>query len=67
MITYRQLAKKIATMTEEQLDSHVTVHLDSVDEFFPVDHYELNDAEQEDDRLDDGHPVLVVFDDGEPE
>jgi hypothetical protein len=48
-------------MNEEQLDSNVTIHLDSIDEFLPVHHAELvNDNEE--DRLDDGHPVLIVFD-----
>jgi hypothetical protein len=61
MITYRQLQQYIEKMNEEQLDSNVTIHLDSIDEFLPVHHAELvNDNEE--DRLDDGHPVLIVFD-----
>lgn len=60
-MTYGQLKDYIDRMNPEQLASTVTIHLDSVDEFFPVDHAELvND--QEEDRLDDGHPILVVFD-----
>jgi len=48
-------------MTPKQLESNVTIHLDSIDEFFPVDHAELvNDNEE--DRLNDGHPVLIVLD-----
>lgn len=61
MITYREMGEKINRMTDEQLDSHMTVHLQSKDEFFAVDHYELTD-DQEEDRLDDGHPILVVLD-----
>ena len=48
-------------MTEEQLDCDVTIHLHSKDEFYAIDHIELVSA-QEEDRLDDGHPVLIVFD-----
>lgn len=58
---YRDLLRKCEQMTDEQLDMDVTVHLSSCDEFFNVDHLELTD-DQEEDRLDDGHPVLVIFD-----
>lgn len=61
MITYRQLQTIISRMNEEQLDCTATIHLHSKDEFYAVDHIELV-SEQEEDRLDDGHPVLVVFD-----
>lgn len=61
MITYRELNVLINKMTDEQLDCNVTVCLED-DELFQVNHLELNDADQEDDRLDDGHPVLIVFD-----
>ena len=61
MFTWRELLEKISKMTDEQLNSTVTVHAQSIDEFIPVDHFELNDS-QEDDRLDDGHPFLVIFD-----
>lgn len=58
MITYRQLQDYISRMTEEQLNANVTVWID--DEFLSVDHAELvNDNEE--DRLDDGHPILVVL------
>jgi len=60
MITYRELNVLINKMTDEQLDCNVTVCLED-DELFPVNHLEINDADQEDDRLDDGHPVLIVF------
>lgn len=62
-MNWRALKIKISRMTDEQLDMDVTVHLSSFDECFPVDHLELSD-ENEDDRLDDGSPVLVVFDGG---
>lgn len=51
-------------MTADQLVSDVTIHLHSQDEYYSVDHYELTD-DNEEDRLDDGDPFLVVLD-GEP-
>lgn len=60
MITYRILREKIDQMTSDQLDSAVTAHLGLCDEFVPVDHLELVDS-NEDDRLDDGHPVLIIL------
>lgn len=59
-MTYRELSEWIQQMTPVQLDSTVTVHLGEEDEFYPVDHGELTN-DQEEDRLDDGHPYLVVF------
>lgn len=58
---YRELLDKCIRMTKEQLDMDVTVHVASSDEFFGVDHLELTD-DQEEDRLDDGHPILVIID-----
>lgn len=58
---YRDLLDKCEQMSEEQLNMDVTVHVASSDEFFKVDHLELTD-DQEDDRLNDGHPILVIFD-----
>lgn len=61
MITYKQLQQAIARMNDAQLNCNAVIHLHSKDEFYAVDHIELV-SEQEEDRLDDGHPVLVVFD-----
>jgi hypothetical protein len=47
-------------MTPDQLDSAVTAHLGLCDEYVPVDHLELVDS-NEDDRLGDGHPVLIIL------
>lgn len=62
---YRDLLDKCKRMTEEQLNMDVTIHVNKLtvsdDEFLKVDHLELIDV-QEDDRLDDGHPILVIFD-----
>ena len=60
-MTWLKLKQYIERMTQEQLNQDVTIHLDSKDEFFAVDHAELCDSNEED-RLDDGHPYLVVFD-----
>ncbi len=60
--TYEQLAEYIERMTPEQRQMSVTIHLNSTDEYYPVDHAELTN-DQEEDRLDDGHPVLIVLDD----
>ncbi len=59
-MTYKQLAEKILnTFTDEQLNSDVTVHTSSADEFHRVDHMELvNDNEE--DRLPDGFPILCI-------
>lgn len=63
-ITWNELYAKIMRMNSAQLATDVTIHLQSDDEFYPADHLELvNDNEE--DRLDDGHPFLVVLD-GEP-
>jgi hypothetical protein len=62
-MTWRELREKIDAMTFEQVISAVTIHLHSRDEYYAVDHFELvNDNEE--DRLDDGHPFLVVLDTG---
>ena len=61
IMIWAQLQAKIAAMTEEQLLSDVTVYINRSDEFIPVEHFELcNDNEE--DRLDDGHPYLVLRD-----
>jgi len=57
-MNYLQLQEYISRMTPEQLNCTVTVWFD--DEFFPVDHAELTN-DNEEDRLDDGHPILVVL------
>ena len=57
---WSELKIKIDAMTDSQLDSDVTVFLDETDEFIRADHFELcNDNEE--DRLDDGHPYLVIL------
>ena len=66
-MTYKQLAEKIlSTFTQEQLSSDITIYLSSQDEFYKIDHLELTNDEEED-RLDDAHPILVVIDEINPE
>ncbi len=71
MITWKQLEAYIGRMTEHQKNKNVVIHLNSKDEFInvdearnvelAVDHAELVDS-NEDDRLEDGYPILVVID-----
>ncbi len=56
-MTYRQLAREIAGMAEEQKDMSVTVFVPGIDELYPVDVIsEYNNS----DVLDIGHPVLNI-------
>lgn len=59
-MTYEQLKEKIMQMTAEQLACDVTVFNGNDDEYYPIDHLELTN-DQEDDRLDDGHPFMVML------
>lgn len=55
---YKELLLKCQQMNNEQLNMDVVVHIHHMDEIFKIDHIELvND--QEEDRLDDGHPLLI--------
>lgn len=58
-MTYADLADKISRMTKEQYFSDVTIYLSSKDECYKVDRLEFTD-EQEEDRLDNGHPILIL-------
>ena len=60
-MTYAQLAEKISTMTEDQLNSDVTVYVSGVDEFYSVvDDYPFLISCDDTDVLDIGHPYLVI-------
>ncbi len=63
-MTYLELADKISRMTKEQAYSEVMIHLSSKDEYYKVDHIDITD-ENEEDRLEDGYPALIVGDDWE--
>jgi hypothetical protein len=61
-MTYKELAEKILnTFNDDQLYYDVTIHLGSNDEYYKIDDLALTNDEEED-RLDDGHPILVVLD-----
>ena len=61
-LTFKQLAAEINSMTEEQQNSTVTVHVSGVGEFYAV----VDDCplcfvdESKEDTLDNGHPYLVI-------
>lgn len=55
--TYRELAKRISQMTDEQKDSNVTVHVQSNDEWHPVQSIEITNVC---DVLDDNHLYLEI-------
>ncbi len=59
-ITYRELAEQIGRMTDAQKDSDVTIHDETIDEFFPVTTFVSNwlDNDPADGVLDDDHPYL---------
>jgi len=58
-MNWNDLRKKTDAMDASQLFMDVVVYCNGSDEFMPVSHFELcNDTEE--DRLDDGHPYLVL-------
>lgn len=62
-MTYKELLEELKTLTDEQLNGDVVVHLTGVDEFVPV-HGVCVAVDDECDVLDQGHIVLV---NGHPE
>jgi len=56
-MTYRELQKKLATLTEEQLSCDVTVWLGTTDEY--CNRIELR-IQDEDDVVDKDHPLIFV-------
>lgn len=58
-MTYKELAKQIAEMSEEQQNCDVTIHLIVTHEFLasPLVSY----ATESNDVLDEGHPCLPVL------
>lgn len=56
-MTYKELAKSISNMTEDQQNCDVTVYVEGLDEFYPVKVLDFQDIS---DVLDEGHPVLIV-------
>ena len=60
-ITYRDLLNRLKKLNEDQLNSDITVQIDS--EFYKATMY-LTDKEV--DILDEGHPVIASFDTSVP-
>ena len=54
-MTYRELLTHIEDLEEEQLDFKVMGYVD--EEFYSISKIEIKDKN---DRLDDGHPYLIV-------
>lgn len=63
-MTWDDLAEYIATLTDEQRQTDVTVYVDGPDEAYPVtDMREVGPGSELGDLdgvLDDGHPYMVV-------
>ncbi len=55
-MTYRELIKKLSKLSDDQLDSDVTIHTDN-DEYFQA---KLNISDETCDVLDEGHPYLAI-------
>ena len=56
-MTYRELIKELQTLSDEQLDSDLTVHLINDDEYLPATFGIAADSEG---VLDDNHPVFAI-------
>ena len=60
-MTYAQLAEKIRVMSDEQLNSDITVYVSGVDEFYSAVYYYPFSVSCDDTYvLDIGHPYLVI-------
>ena len=56
-LTYKKLFDFIYKMTPEQLNMNVSVYVNDMDEYLPLQHVTFVDY---DDVLDKGHPLLIV-------
>jgi uncharacterized GH25 family protein len=61
-ITYKELAERIAKLSPEWQNAHVTVSCDASEEIIPVNYFHQI---RDDDRvaggvLDEGHPILAI-------
>ena len=57
-MTYAQLKKYISFFTPEQLNQDVTIYVNDMDEFYPVESIQVSDETI--DVLDSDHVFLVV-------
>lgn len=56
-MTYKELLKRLSTLTPEQLNCDVTVELEVQDECYPA---ELRICGPDHELLDEDHPVIFV-------
>lgn len=54
---YRELQAAMATWTDEQLDSDITIEVSWDNECYPA---ELRIADEEHDSLDENHPIIYA-------
>jgi hypothetical protein len=55
-MTYRELLDRLEGLSDDELDSDVTVYDYEMDEYFPSTDLTFS----VDDVLDDGHPILLI-------
>lgn len=58
-MTYRDIAQKIAEMTEFQKDNDAAVHIQYYNEYIPI--IRMDESEEENDVFDEGHPYFVCI------
>lgn len=56
-LTYRQLLRVLLDLPLERLDDTATVYVSHLDEFYPI---QMADTEEADDVLDEGHLFLAI-------
>jgi hypothetical protein len=56
-MNYKQLLKQLKSLTKEQLQQTVTIHIQHVDEYYAIAN---TDTTTEDDVLEEGHFFLVL-------
>lgn len=60
-MTYADLLENLKALTAEQLNMDVTVLVSGVDEIYaPREDYPWAFSTEDDDRLDPGHPYIVI-------
>jgi len=61
-MTFRDMAKQIESMTDEQKDCDISVYYGDVDEFFPIECQTrvVTEGDLGDGVLDIGHPYLII-------
>ena len=64
-MTYLQLSDILSIMTKEQLCTDVTIYLSGKDEYYKVEDNEFYTDDMVEDRLDHGHPFLIVHEECE--